>query len=152
MWILVLVRIHDGCLIRPVTCSVRFQEVASWCSSATLINFRQSAWSGSSEMIACGKIPVIKLDKIYRQSYGSRIPANAKLIRHGNLSLEYGDDFQFFESALLTASAHLIEELYLQETSRYGIDHVALLSPYRQKTETGVNANEAVARKGQPGS
>lgn len=104
-----------------------------------------------SEMIACGKIPVIKLDKIYRQSYGSRIPANAKLIRHGNLSLEYGDDFQFFESADLTASADLIEELYLQETSRYGIDHVALLSPYRQKTETGVNAlNERLREKVNP--
>lgn len=40
----------------------------------------------------------------------------------------------------MSASASRIEALYLQETARYGIDNVALLTPYRQKTETGVNA------------
>ena len=45
-----------------------------------------------SEIIACGAVPVVRLDRIFRQSYGSRIAANAKLIRHGNLSLEYGED------------------------------------------------------------
>ena len=28
----------------------------------------------------------------------------------------------------------------MQEIPKYGLDNVALLSPYRQKTETGVNA------------
>lgn len=36
-----------------------------------------------SEIIACGAVPVVRLDRIFRQSYGSRIAANAKLIRHG---------------------------------------------------------------------
>ena len=93
-----------------------------------------------SEIIACGAVPVVRLDRIFRQSYGSRIAANAKLIRHGNLSLEYGEDFQFYDSCDMSASAQQIETLYLQETSRYGVDNVALLTPYRQKTETGVNA------------
>ena len=93
-----------------------------------------------SEIIACGSVPVVRLDRIFRQSRGSRIAANAKLIRHGNLSLEYGEDFQFYDSSDMSASASRIEALYLQETARYGIDNVALLTPYRQKTETGVNA------------
>lgn len=93
-----------------------------------------------SELIACGEIPVVRLTRIYRQSSGSRIAVNAKLIRSGNLSLEYGDDFQFFESSDLTASANLLEKLYLQETGCFGVDNVALLTPFRQKTETGVNA------------
>lgn len=42
-----------------------------------------------SEIIACGAVPVVRLDRIFRQSHGSRIAANAKYIRHGNLSLEY---------------------------------------------------------------
>ena len=46
-----------------------------------------------SELIACGRIPVVRLSKIYRQSSGSRIAANAMLIRNGNLHLEYGSDF-----------------------------------------------------------
>lgn len=84
-----------------------------------------------SEIIACGAVPIVRLDRIFRQSHGSRIAANAKYIRHGNLSLEYGDDFQFFDSSDMEDSAQLIERLYMQEISKYGLDNVALLSPYR---------------------
>lgn len=93
-----------------------------------------------SEIIASDRIPVVRLDRVYRQKDGSRIATNAKLIRHGNVGLEYGADFQFFDSSDMEASAALIEQLYLQETEKYGIDNVALLTPYRQKTATGVNA------------
>ena len=52
-------------------------------------------------------------------------------VGHGNLSLEYGEDFQFYDSCDMSASAQQIETLYLQETARYGVDNVALLTPYR---------------------
>lgn len=100
-----------------------------------------------SEMIASGVVPVVRLDKVFRQTSGSRIATNAKLIRHGNLSLEYGSDFQFFDSVSLSKSAEIIVELYLQEVAKHGIDNVALLSPYRQKTETGVNALNELLRE-----
>ena len=93
-----------------------------------------------SELIRSERIPTIRLDKVFRQSTGSRIAVNAKLIRHGNLHLEFGEDFRFIESADLANSAKMIAALYLKEVSRCGIDHVALLSPYKKKTETGVNA------------
>lgn len=93
-----------------------------------------------SELIACGRIPVVRLSKIYRQSSGSRIAANAMLIRNGNLHLEYGSDFQFYECADLRHSADMVETLYLQEAARLGVDNVALLSPFRKRTETGVDA------------
>lgn len=93
-----------------------------------------------SEMIASECVPVIRLDKVFRQSNGSRIATNAKLIRHGNLGLEYGDDFCFIDSPDITESAELLVELFLRETEKHGVDNVALLSPFRQKTETGVNA------------
>ena len=92
------------------------------------------------EIIASGRVPVVRLDQVFRQKNGSRIAANAKLIRHGNLSLEYGADFEFYDSTDMSVSAEIIESLYLQETARCGIDNVVLLSPYRQKTETGANA------------
>lgn len=92
------------------------------------------------EIIASGLVPVVRLDQVFRQKNGSRIAANAKLIRHGNLSLEYGPDFEFYDSTDMSVSAEIIESLYLQETARCGIDNVVLLSPYRQKTETGANA------------
>ena len=98
------------------------------------------------EMIASECVPVVRLDKVFRQNAGSRIALNAKLIRHGNMSLEYGDDFVFVDSPDIPESAKIIEELYLRETDRYGVDNVALLTPYRQKTETGVNALNARLR------
>ena len=100
-----------------------------------------------SEMIASERIPVVRLDKVFRQNDGSRIAVNAKLIRHGNLSLEYGNDFRFVDSANLSDSATRIAELYMQEVARYGVDNVAMLSPYRQKTETGVNALNEMLRE-----
>lgn len=100
-----------------------------------------------SEMIASERIPVVRLDKVFRQNDGSRIAVNAKLIRHGNLSLEYGNDFRFVDSANLSDSVSRIAELYMQEVARYGVDNVAMLSPYRQKTETGVNALNEMLRE-----
>ena len=103
------------------------------------------------EIIGSGMVPVVKLDQVFRQKEGSRIAANAKLIRHGNLSLEYGPDFEFYDSTDLAVSADIIESIYLQETAKYGVDNVVLLSPYRQKTETGVNAlNERLQGKVNP--
>ena len=99
-----------------------------------------------SELLACGLIPVVRLDRVFRQNAGSRIAVNAKLIRHGTLSLEYGPDFQFHQSVSIPESAERIKELYLQEVQHYGVDNVALLSPFRQKTETGVNALNEVLR------
>lgn len=105
-----------------------------------------------SELIASGRIPVARLDQVFRQDAGSLIAANAKLIRHGSTSLEYGDDFQFIDSPVITDSADLIARLYAREIEKYGVDNVALLSPYRQKTETGANAlNQTLREMVNPG-
>lgn len=93
-----------------------------------------------SELIDSRAIPVVKLDRVYRQNAGSRIAINASLIRHDTLSLEYGDDFVFCESSGFRNSADIIENLYLKEIRKFGVDNVALLTPYRKKTETGVYA------------
>jgi exodeoxyribonuclease V alpha subunit len=104
-----------------------------------------------SELIACGQIPVTRLDKVFRQDDGSLIAANAKLIRHNDANLDSGDDFAMYESSEFGQSANIIEKLYLSEASRIGVDNVALLTPYRKKTETGVNAlNDRLREKLNP--
>lgn len=98
-----------------------------------------------SEMIASNRIPVVRLDQVFRQSAGSRIASNAKSIRHGDVHLDYGEDFVFVNSETPADSTNLIASLYIDETARFGVDSVALLSPFRQRTETGVNAlNELI--------
>lgn len=93
-----------------------------------------------SELIRCGRIPVVMLDKVFRQSEGSLIAENARHIRHGETDLQFDGDFQFWDSVDIQQSAELLERLYMQEIGRYGVDNVALLTPFRAKTETGVRA------------
>ena len=95
------------------------------------------------DIINSGAVPVVRLDHVFRQSAGSRIATNARLIKHGNLSMEYGPDFMFFDSKDLAVSADIIENLYLQEVRKFGVDGVAFLTPFRHKTETSVDAMNA---------
>ena len=53
----------------------------------------------------------------------------------------------FCRPANMSDSANRIADLYMQEVAKYGVDNVALLSPYRQKTETGVNALNELLRE-----
>lgn len=93
-----------------------------------------------SELLRCGRIPMVMLDKVFRQSEGSMIAENARHIRHGDTNLQFDGDFQFWGSADIQQSAEWLERLYMQEVRRYGVDNVALLTPFRAKTETGVRS------------
>lgn len=96
-----------------------------------------------SELIACDRIPVVKLDRVFRQDEGSLIAENAKLIRHNTVldtKENLGEDFRFWPSPNFPQSAELLEKLYVDEINRYGVDNVALLTPFRKKTDTGVRA------------
>lgn len=93
-----------------------------------------------SELIRCGRIPMVMLDKVFRQSEGSMIAENAQRIRHGDTDLQFDGDFQFWPSADVQQSAQWLERLYMQEVGRYGVDNVAMLTPFRNKTETGVRS------------
>jgi len=95
------------------------------------------------DIINSGAVPVVRLDHVFRQSAGSRIATNARLIKHGNLSMEYGPDFMFFDSKDLAISADIIETLYMQEVQKFGVDGVAFLTPFRRRTETSVDAMNA---------
>lgn len=95
------------------------------------------------DIINSGVVPVVRLDHVFRQSAGSRIATNARLIKHGNLSMEYGPDFMFFDSKDFAVSADIIENLYMQEVRKFGVDGVAFLTPFRHKTETSVDAMNA---------
>ncbi|MEH2933609.1 ATP-dependent RecD-like DNA helicase [Acutalibacter sp. JLR.KK004] len=99
-----------------------------------------------SEMIASEQVPVARLDKVFRQEEGSRIAANAKLIRDGYKTLEWGDDFSLVESPTIQESADKIVELYMREVEKHGLDNVALLTPYRKKTATGADSLNARLR------
>ena len=90
--------------------------------------------------------------RVYRQASGGHIAINAQKIRHGNVGLDYAPkSFSMIESSNLEKSAAIIEELYLSEVKTFGIDSVALLTPFRYKTATGVDSlNERLREKINP--
>lgn len=98
------------------------------------------------ELIASERIPVVRLDKVFRQSAGSRIAINARLIRHGNVGLEYGSDFEFYNSGDLDESARMLADLFEQEVKKHGVQNVAVLTPLRKKTPTGKDNLNPVLR------
>lgn len=96
-----------------------------------------------NELLACGRLPAVILDKVFRQSEGSLIAENAQRIRHGESDLQFGDDFQFWASADEAQSAQYLKRLYKSAVARFGVDNVALLTPFRKKSETGVHSLNA---------
>ena len=86
-----------------------------------------------NELLASGRLPAVILDKVFRQSEGSLVAENAQRIRHGVSELDFGDDFQFWASADEVQSAQYLMRLYKREVARFGVDNVALLTPFRKK-------------------
>ena len=92
------------------------------------------------DLIESGIMPVIRLDEIFRQKDTSRIIINANYIRKGETTLEWGDDFVFIREDDNEKISEIIRQKYLEEVKRCGsIDSVQVLSPFRTRTDTGVD-------------
>lgn len=105
-----------------------------------------------SELIQCGRIPLVMLDKVFRQEEGSVIAENARRMRHGDTALQLGQE-DFWPSSNANQSAEWLERLYRREVIQYGVDNVALLTPFRDKTETSARAmNERLRNLVNPAS
>lgn len=90
-----------------------------------------SAGSVLKDMIDSGVIPVAKLEEIFRQKDGCLLIENARKINRGDKELIYNDDF-IFVPATEKEALGTIKNVYEEETKRYGIDNVALLTPLRR--------------------
>ena len=90
-----------------------------------------------NEIISCGKVPVTVLDMVFRQKDTSRIPLNAQSIKNGETKLLYGDDFMFLPAEDDKEAAAVIKEAYRMQVSKYGLEQVQVLTPFRQKSDAG---------------
>ena len=91
------------------------------------------------DIIMSKVVPVAELKKVYRQADGSLIALNALLIKNGKCCFDYGEAFQFIPANSFEEASRIMTDLYLKEISIRGIQDVMMLSPFRQKTATGVN-------------
>lgn len=91
------------------------------------------------ELMSSGEVPTAVLTNVYRQKSGSSISYNASRINVGNPDMHLDKTFEFHEAKSSKAILELVEELYEEYISEYGLDNVCVLSPYKNKTITGVN-------------
>ena len=104
-----------------------------------------------NELISCGKIPITRLNLVYRQGAGSVIPQNAELINNGNSRLLYNSEFQFINADEQDSCFELVVEKYVHAVKTIGIENVCILCPMKSKGVNCVNEyNKVIQQKINP--
>lgn len=84
------------------------------------------------DLIESRLVPVIKLQRIYRQDKNDRICENAHNINNGIDDIRNGNDFTFYEISDPALIEDKMVELYLQRVAEYGLGNVMCLCPYKE--------------------
>ena len=106
-----------------------------------------------SDIIASGAVPVIKLEKIFRQAQKSRIITNAHKINHGEMPYltDHDSDFLFVEEAAGETAAERSEKaadsiisLCTQVLPRQGVreEDIQVLTPMKRGVVGSANLNQ----------
>ena len=102
------------------------------------------------DMIKSDVIPVIKLEKIYRQDENSKIYSNAIKIRNGDITIEEGMDFHFEETASMEDIQNGMAEKYMEYAKKYGLLESLCLCPYKKHTAGVIQMNKYLQEKVNP--
>ncbi|MBR5584454.1 MAG: AAA family ATPase, partial [Lachnospiraceae bacterium] len=86
------------------------------------------------DIIRSNAVPVVKLERIFRQDKESNIYVNSRKIKNGSTDLNEGSDFLILESDGFAESADIMAKIYEEKVKEYGISNVACLTPYRKHT------------------
>ncbi len=92
-----------------------------------------------NELITCGKVPVTRLNLVYRQSSQSAIPVNAEKINLGNSKLFYSDDFKFIVANEQDLCCDTVIAQYIFEAMNAGTENCCILCPMKSKGLNCVN-------------
>ena len=92
-----------------------------------------------NELINCGKVPVTRLNLVYRQGAGSIIPINAEKINNGNAKLSYNQEFQFAKTDDSDICFNTVIDRYIKEINRVGIENCCILCPMKSRGKNCVN-------------
>lgn len=90
------------------------------------------------DIIESDVIPVIRLQKIYRQDEDAEICINAKKIKEGNTDIREGKDFHFIECSRMEDIKNAMAVQYVKDVDKYGLGNVFCLCPYIEHV-AGVN-------------
>ena len=92
-----------------------------------------------NELITCGKVPVTRLDLVYRQGAGSIIPVNAEKINAGDSKLSYNREFQYIRADEPEFCFDTVVAQYIFEITNNGIENCCILCPMKSRGLNSVN-------------
>lgn len=93
-----------------------------------------------ADIIESGVIPVCSLSTVYRQAADNPIIENSIRIKNGDPELLWTPTFKAFHNGSELGNKDAVRKFFTACVKQYGIENVALLSPYHQKTEISTNA------------
>ena len=110
------------------------QSVPNGCNVTLIGDYNQlpSVKAGAvlRDIIASKVVPVVELQKVYRQADGSTVVENAEKINKGDTKLVINDEFQCYRAVDGKTAAKTMIYLYKDAIKTYGRKEVALLSPF----------------------
>lgn len=92
-----------------------------------------------ADLISSDVIPVCSLNTIYRQAAENPIVTNSLRIRADNDDLVWGGDFKRFHEGSDARNMDVACNFFVRCVKQFGIENVALLSPFHNKTEISTN-------------
>lgn len=93
-----------------------------------------------ADIIESGVVPVCSLSTVYRQAADNPIIENSIRIKNGNPDLLWTPTFKGYHNGSELANKVAVRKFFTACVKQYGIENVALLSPYHKKTEICNNA------------
>ena len=92
-----------------------------------------------NELITCGKVPITRLNLVYRQGAGSIIPVNAEKINAGDSKLSYNQEFRFIRADEPELCFDTVVAQYIFEITNNGIENCCILCPMKSRGINSVN-------------
>lgn len=96
------------------------------------------------DIIESGVLPVIWLEKIYRQNENDEIYLNAKKITNRDTNILDGNDFHFIECRSMEDIKNSMAHKYVEYVNTYGIMNVMCLCPYIDHTAGVAEMNQVL--------
>lgn len=137
-----LVLVDESSMIDVNVAHALFDAIGNGCTVAIVGDIDQLPSVGPGavlrDIIESDVIPVIRLQKIYRQDEDDEICINAKKIKEGNTDIREGKDFHFIECTKMEDTKNAMAVQYVKDVENYGLGNVFCLCPYIEHT-AGVN-------------
>mgnify|MGYP002673129598 CR=1 FL=1 len=86
------------------------------------------------DLIQSNTIPVIRLERIYRQDKDTQIYLNSRKIKSGDTELLEGADFHMHTISSMEDIKHEMAKKYCERVNEFGLGNVMMLCPFREHT------------------